>query len=147
MASIFYYANPDMKIFRFGCYLLVVIAVVQLTGHLILSHPQNPADEEMVHYLQTQVKHVAGGKMTLWDLQTGLNWCYALFFAGFGCLNLYLSHVMEPLVLKTVSRINTILFLLGILISLIWFFWFPVISFLVVALCFFFSAIRLKKST
>jgi hypothetical protein len=128
-----------------GSYLLFAISAFHITGHLILARPQNPAEEQMVHFMQTHVKYVVGGKMTLWDLQTGLNWCYSLFFAGLGSLNLYLSGTLEASVLKNISWINAAIFSSGAVISLIWFFWFPVISFALPAVIFLLCAIRLKN--
>jgi hypothetical protein len=143
MANIFT-TQTSMKIFTLGCYLLLVISFIHLIGHLILARPQNPAEAEMVQFMQTHVKHVVGGKMTLWDLQTGLNWCHTLFFAGLGSLNLYLSKILERSALKNISRINAIILFSGAVISFIWFFWFPVISFALPAVIFFLCAIRHK---
>jgi hypothetical protein len=143
MANIFT-TKKHMKIFTSGCYLLLVISAIHFIGHLILARPQNPDEAEMVQFMQTHVKHVVGGKMTLWDLQTGLNWCHTLFFAGLGSLNLYLSKILERPALKNISRINAVIFSSGTVISLIWFFWFPVISFALPAVIFFLSTIRHK---
>lgn len=137
---------PSMKVFRIGCYILLTIALSHSIGQLFFTEPKGQAEKEAVAFMQTHSKIVAGGKMSLWDIQNGLSWCYALFFASIGSLNLYLSREISESHLKTVSWINAITFLLGSFVSLVYFFWLPVLSFATASCCFFLAAIRLRKT-
>lgn len=136
-----------MKYYRIGSFVLLVIAFSHATGQVLFTEPRSAGEKEIAIFMQARTKHVAGGKMSMWDIQNGLSWCYALFFAFLGSLNLYLSRTIERPKLKTLGLMNAVALFAGAIISIIYFFWLPVLSFAAAGACFLISALQLQRQS
>jgi hypothetical protein len=136
----------SLKYFKIGCYVLVFIACAHLVGHFLPVNASNETESQLLFLMNSYPKKILGGKMTMMDIQKGLSLCYSLFFLSSGTLNLYLirKKLINESSLKPIALINTITFGIGTVISLIYFFWLPVISFLIAT--FFFSMSVIQKN-
>jgi hypothetical protein len=80
------------------------------------------------------------------DLQDGFSLCYALLFLWTGSLSLYLSYKIHPQTktLRMVSGLNAGVLALGLVISILYFFWLPAVSFAVAMILFILALLKLK---
>ena len=133
--------------FRTGSYALLLVSMAHLIGHFGLQRPASETERKVIAVMKAYEKEVAGGSMSMIDLVDGLNLCYALFFLFAGIINLYLANTRseDRELLKTISFLNASLLTAGLIISIIYFFWVPVVSFGVGAICFLIAGVRYKS--
>lgn len=111
--------------------------MVHLIFHFAFSEPLNMIEAHLFSFMTNYEKPFAGGKMTAMDIQNGLNICYALFLFFIGFLNLWLlKKLYNTHIIYSLAMISSVPFILGALVSIIYFFWIPVALFTLVALCF-----------
>jgi hypothetical protein len=116
------------RLFRAAAILQILIAVGHVTGHFAMPRPANETERQLIAMMSSYEKAVAGGKMSILETYDGLNLCYALFFLLVGALNLTLHKNSETLI-RPASLFNAMAMGAGAIISLIYFFWIPVLYF------------------
>lgn len=137
--------NPA-SLFKAGSYILIVAAIVHLVGHFWFVYHANAEERHLMELMAAYQKRIAGGSMPMTDILHGLNVCYSLFFVFAGILNIVLTnHTADPQLLKKISVVNAYTYTLGLIISLVYFYWIPVVVFAVVTVCFAYSAIKARK--
>jgi hypothetical protein len=129
--------SKKSKLFNLGTYLLIAISVSHLIGHFFKRDPESVTEKLLFDLMTNYKKPVAGGEMSMMDIQSGLSLCYGLFFLGLAAINLYMMRLNQASsLLRDLSRIESVIFAVGVMISVQYFFWLPVVSFTTVALCF-----------
>ena len=148
-----------MQFFRIASVLLIVISLSHLCGHLFVipqlqiihnfsgQLPANETEEKLFSMMSGYQKNVGGTRLTVMDIQTGLSLAYALFFLWTGVLNLMLSKglVRNKRLLSQISMLNAVILFGGAWISWSYFFWLPLVSFLVTAALFVVGALRMQR--
>jgi hypothetical protein len=143
--------NPRFQIvnvFRLGGYAAIFIGIAHLIGHSLPVEVENVTEARLLDVMTHYDKKVLGGKMSMMDIQNGLSLCYSIFFLTIGslCISLVTTEPRDRQVIFKASAIMATSFALGTLISLIYFFWLPVVSFLTLSLIFGFVVMRLRPS-
>lgn len=148
-----------MQFFRIASVLLVIISLSHLCGHLFvipelqLTHnfsgqlPANETEQKLFSLMSDYQKDVGGSRVSMMDLQTGLSLAYALFFLWAGILNLMISKglVRNKRLLTQISMLNAVILFAGAWISWSYFFWLPMVSFLVSAVLFVVGSFRMQR--
>lgn len=127
-----------LRCFSTGCIFLCIVSVAHLGGHLLPIPLENPTEIKLMTLMNTYPKKIAGGEMTLMDIQNGLSLCYSVFFLFSGIISfiLFKRDPVQWQLLKTISLVNALTFGIVMIISVVYFFWIPVISCLAVVTCF-----------
>lgn len=87
--------------------------------------------------MEVYQKDVLGGAMAMSEIVDGLNLCYGLFIIAIGSINLYVSRGTKSMhLIDTLSRIESICFFFLTVISLIYFYWLPVVYASVISVSF-----------
>lgn len=132
-----------MRFFKIGSIVLLVISASHLAGHFMLvphfqlnnnftgAIPSNETEVKLLSLMNHYHKRIGGSPMSMMDIQNGLSLCYSLFFLWAGILNLmiYQSLRRNRIMLIRLSYLNSAILFLGAIISLVYFFWLPVLSF------------------
>jgi hypothetical protein len=145
-------AKAVMKItpgsyFKAGSYTLVVVSISHLIGQFWLTRPANNTERELMHLMTSYEKKIAGGSLSMMEVQDGLSLSYALFFLFAGCMNLFLAQAIhDNSVLKPISLINALTFFVGAVISILYFFWLPVVSFTLPMVCFTLAGMNMRSA-
>lgn len=129
--TLYYHGNVKvvkMKYFAIGAAIQILVAISHVIGHFTIPRNTNPTERKLVAMMATYEKEVAGGKMSILHAYDGLNVSYALFFLLIGAVNLHLWRT-QAVVVRQVSLINAIAMGLGVIVSLFYFFWIPVVYF------------------
>jgi hypothetical protein len=124
-----------MKYFAIAAASQILVAISHVIGHFTIPRNTNPTERKLVAMMATYEKEVAGGKMSILHAYDGLNVSYALFFLLIGAVNLYLWRT-QAIVVRQVSLINAIAMGVGVIVSLFYFFWIPVVYFSLTCLLF-----------
>jgi hypothetical protein len=133
--------------FKAGSYVLIIVSIFHLFGQLFLSKPSNNTERELLYLMTTYKKEIAGASLSMMEIQDGLSLCYALFFLFTGCMNLFLANnIYDKAVLKPISLINALAFFVGTVISLVYFFWLPVVSFALAMTFFTLAGMKMRPS-
>ena len=92
-------------------------------------------------------RSIGGSRLSVMDLQTGLSLAYALFILWSGVLNLMISKglVRNKRLLVQISMFNAVVLFLGAWISWSYFFWLPLVSFLVAAILFVAGSLKMRR--
>ncbi len=148
-----------MQFFRIASILLIVIGISHLTGHFLiipylqLQHgmtsvlPSNEVETELLRLMNHYHKHIGGTPISMMDIQNGLSLVYALFFLWTGVLNLLLAKglVRNKRLLSQISFLNAFVLLIGAWISYVYFFWLPLVSFIISAAAFIIAPLRMRR--
>jgi hypothetical protein len=124
-----------MKYFAIAAAIQILVAISHVIGHFTIPRNTNPAERKLVAMMATYEKEVASGKMSILHAYDGLNVSYALFFLLIGAVNLQLWR-KQVVVVRQVSLLNAIGMGVGIVVSLLYFFWVPVVYFTLTCLLF-----------
>jgi hypothetical protein len=126
------------RLFKIGSWMLVVMALIHVSGHFLMSKPQNSTEVELFGLMRSYEKTVFGGKMTMKEIVDGLNLIYGLFLVFAGLVNLTLLRYRSgDQILRAVSLLEGIVFSVGILIASLYFFWLHVVALILISGCFF----------
>jgi hypothetical protein len=150
-----------MPYFRIGGIILLITGVSHLAGHFFLlpqfrlihnitsKVPGNPSEKELLDLMNNYHKTVGGTPMSMMDIQNGLSLCYGLLLLWSGSLSLILYKPIRRnhRLLTTLSFLYAGMLFLGLIISLIYFFWLPVASFSAAFLFFLLAGILFSRST
>ena len=140
--------TQQIKMFRRATFVLMGIGVLHPIIHFLTRKPMNETEGILFRLMNSYHKPIAGGEMTMMDIQDGLNICYGMFFLVLGIVNLYCLRYQQTNVsfIKGLSRIESFFFLIGTGISIVYFYWLPVVYFLVLSIFFAWSGVfQLKK--
>jgi hypothetical protein len=116
------------RLFGAAAILQILVGIGHVTGHFAMPRPANDTERQLIEMMSSYEKDVAGGKMSILESYDGLNLCYALFFLLVGVLNLTLKK-NSGILIRPASLINAMAMGSGAIISLIYFFWIPVLYF------------------
>jgi hypothetical protein len=148
-----------MQFFRIASILLIVISLSHIVGHLFLipqlqmvhslarSSPPVETGEKLMSLMQHYYSQVGGSDISIMEIQTGLSLCYSLFFLWTGILNLMIARGLSrnKRLLAQISMLNAVVLVAGAIVSYVYFFWLPIVSFLVTAGFFVVASIRMQK--
>jgi hypothetical protein len=138
----------NTTLFRWGSGLAIITGASHLVGHFLPIPIENTHEAELLSLMTSYQKPILGGAMSMMDIQNGLSLCYSLFFFLFGIANFHvIKRAVDYKLINDLSKVYAIGMFIGTLISLRYFFWLPVISFLTLALIFSISAIQLRKGS
>jgi hypothetical protein len=133
--------------FKAGSYVLITVSILHLFGQLFLTKPNNTAERELLYLMTTYKKDIAGASLSMMEIQDGLSLCYALFFLFTGCMNFFIvNNIHDKAVLKPIALINALALFVGTVISIIYFFWLPVISFALAMTFFTLAGMKMRSS-
>jgi hypothetical protein len=149
-----------MPYFRIGGIILLITGASHLVGHFFLvpqfqlihkitdKFPANATEKELLVLMTHYHKTVGGAPMSMMDIQNGLSLCYALLLLWSGSLSLILYKPIRRnhRLLTTLSFLYAGMLFIGLIISLIFFFWLPVASFASAFLFFLLSGILFSRS-
>jgi hypothetical protein len=149
-----------MPYFRIGGIILLITGASHLAGHLFFvpefrliqnltaKVPANATEKELLALMNHYHRTVGGTPMSMMDIQNGLSLCYALLLLWSGSLALILYKPIRRnhRLLTTLSFLYAGMLFLGLLISLIYFFWLPVASFAAAFLFFLLAGILFSRS-
>lgn len=150
-----------MPIFRLAGIVLLFVSASHLTGHFLLIPgfrlagglsgglpPENATEKQLFVLMNEYHKEIGGKQMSMMDLQDGLSLCYSLFFALSGGLALLISRPIRRnhRLLTRISFLYAAALLAGMLISMVYFFWLPVVSFLIGSTLFLIAGIQFSRS-
>ena len=138
---------PQIQLFRSATFILLGIGFLHPIVHFLTRKPMNETERILFQLMHSYHKPIVGGELTMMDIQDGLNICYGMFFVALGIVNLYcLRHQQtNRSFIKGLGRIESVFFLLGAGISIIYFYWLPVVYFLILSACFAWSGAHLLK--
>ena len=148
-----------MVYFRIACVVLLLISISHLTGHFLLyprlqltnqiseHFPSNKTEEDLLRLMNDYQREVGGKSLTFMDIQNGLSLCYGLFFFWLGLINLMMAKglIRNKRMLSQICLFNGAMLLAGVVISFVYFFWLPLVSFLVAMIFFLVAAFNLQK--
>jgi hypothetical protein len=147
-----------MTYYRFGAYSLMIIGVCHLAGHFLLAPhlslvnnftgmlPSNEVERQLLEMMNQYKRNVGGSMLSMMDLQHGLSLWYSLFFLWQGVVTFFLGKINLPInALGKLSIINCVCLMIGTVISIFYFFWFPSVSVLVAATLFYLAYSHLKR--
>lgn len=129
-----------MRLFKFGCWVMIFTGCSHLIGELVPVYPVNSTEAVLFPLMRSYEKHVAGGKFTAWDIQTGLSLFYTLHLISFGTLGQVL--VRSQRVDRRIIFAFLVTAAIGLTISLIFFFWLPVVCFIAMIVLFAFALLK-----
>lgn len=149
-----------MPFFRLAGIVLLFVSASHLAGHFLLVPgfrlagglsglpPENATEKQLIVLMNEYHKEIGGKQISMMDIQDGLSLCYALFFALSGGLALL---IFRPIrrnhrLLTRISFLYAAALLAGMLISMIYFFWLPVVSFLFGSTLFLIAGIQFSRS-
>jgi hypothetical protein len=127
---------------------MIICAFAQVIGHFWLVKPTSETEIKLLRLMSTFHRDFAGGSMSPKDIQDGLNLFYSLFLLYVGLINLILFTMApaEKKLLTKITLLTSIMLITGSLISLLFFFWLPVVLFLATAIGFLVTHRRLKSA-
>ena len=148
-----------MIYFRIACVVLILISVSHLTGHFVIyprlqltnqlsdHFPSNKTEETLLQLMNEYHKQIGGKSLSFMDIQNGLSLCYALFFFWLGFVNLMIAKGLtrNRRMLSHICLFNSAMLLTGMVISFVYFFWLPFVSFLAALVFFVIAAFKLQK--
>jgi uncharacterized membrane protein len=149
-----------MVYFRIAGFVLLLISAFHLAGHFLIipyfSLSKNFAgdfaagstEKQLLDLMNNYHREINGKPISMMDIQEGLSLCYALFFAFLGAIAMV---IWKPVrrnhrLLARISFLYTAGLLVGMLISMIYFFWLPAVSFFIAALLFLIAGIYFARS-
>lgn len=149
-----------MLYYRIACYLLMFTAASHLAGHFYLvpqfqlvhpvtgGMPANETEHRLLTLMNDYHKRIGGSALSMMDIQNGLSLAYSLFFLWLGALNLLL---LKPIrrnhrLLARISFLNVAMLAIGVVISFLYFFWLPVVSFFAILVFFLIAGIQYGRS-
>jgi hypothetical protein len=139
--------HNNRKYFKLASLAALAVAISHLIGHMLPVKIENLTEAKLLTLMVTYQKHILGGVMSMMEIQNGLSLCYSLFFFTIAFINLQLlKRLNDVAVLKELSIIYALTMAVGAMISLRYFFWLPVISFLTLFVLFSLSVIKFQKN-
>jgi hypothetical protein len=120
--------ETSIKLFTIGALLQILVAVGHVIGHFAMPRPANETEEKLVRMMSSYEKKVAGGKMSILESYDGLNISYGLFFLFAGVTNFFIRRKHKTLI-KPLSFLNASTMAIGCVVSIVYFFWIPVVYF------------------
>ena len=117
------------RLFRLGGWVCVATAVSHLIGHLLPIPISGLAEAQLIDQMVHIKKDVMGGSLTMMDVQNGLSLCYSLFFLIIGIICLVIYRSGQVKIMRDVSIVLSAGFFTGAMISLVYFFWIPTVTF------------------
>jgi hypothetical protein len=129
---------------KLASYALIISSALQIVMHFWVIKPSGPEEMYLLELMRSFHKNFAGGSMSPKDIQDGLNLCYALFFLYIGIINLLITRSKETSSQQKVSLLTSFTLSIGTAVSIIYFFWLPVVLFSITAICFFINFLKLR---
>ena len=123
------------RLFFTAAIMQVLVAIGHVIGHFAIPRPANATERKLIVMMSSYQKEVAGGQMSILDSYDGLNVCYGIFFLLAGAVNLCIVKQSKPLI-EPISLFNALAMGSGAILSLIYFFWIPVVYFGVTCILF-----------
>jgi uncharacterized membrane protein len=149
-----------MVYFRIAGFVLLLISAFHLAGHFLIlpyfslsknfvgNFADGSTEKQLLDLMNNYHKDINGKPISMMDIQHGLSLCYSLFFAFLGAIVLV---IWKPVrrnhrLLARISFLYTTGLLGGMLISMIFFFWLPAVTFFVASLLFLIAGIYFSRS-
>jgi hypothetical protein len=148
-----------MLYFRIACTILLMISASHLIGHFFLiphlqltnnftgQLPANETEKNLFSLMNNYHRSIGGKEVSMMDIQIGLSLCYFLFFCWTGVLNFLLGKglVRNKRLLSQICLVNAVMLLTGAIISFVYFFWLPLVSFTLAMIFFVLAAFKLRR--
>ena len=135
-----------MIFYKIGCYILIITGLFHLSGHFQELVPANDTEKQLYGLMETYQVNVAGTTVTLANIQDGFSLWFSLTLIWLGAMSLFLVKQLgenRPF-LRKIAGLNVSALLIGLGISLIYFFFIPTICLALGLIFFSLATIRLK---
>lgn len=138
--------NSALIYAKAACYLIITYAIGEVVGHFWIIKPASVEEASLLQRMSSFHRNFAGGSMSPRDIQDGLNLCYGLFLVYTGLYNLIILNLFSTReILRKLILLTCIMLMIGSIVSLVFFFWLPVILFVITSAGFFVTYMRLKS--